>query len=71
MRKSRLSDKEKMEILVGRAVLTLLGGIIGAGLVLGFVFLLGIFEQFLETHTWAFVTFILIDLILLFREISK
>lgn len=67
----RLSRKNKIEMLIGRLVLNLLDGVIGCCLVLGFFWLLGIAMNFMETHVWAFVAMIIVDIICIFKMINE
>lgn len=67
----KLSRKNKIEMLIGRLVLNLLGGVIGCCLVLGFFWLLGVAMNFMETHIWAFVTMIIVDIILIFKMVNE
>ena len=56
----------KIEMLIGRIVLNILGGLLGAGLVLGFFLVLGLIEQIIENNFWLMIplTFYVIYLIL-------
>lgn len=67
----KLSRKNKIEMLVGRFVLNLLGGGIGCIIVLGFFWVLGAIMNFMETHIWAFVTMIIVDIILIFKMVNE
>ena len=66
-----VSRKNKIEMLIGRLVLNLLGGVIGCCLVLGFFWCLGVAINFMETHVWAFVTMIIVDIICIFKMINE
>lgn len=68
MKKSRLSNKEKMEILIGRLVINIILGIIGTGIILGFFWLLGITCNFIENHFWLIIPMFIIDIILILKE---
>lgn len=51
----RLTRKEKVEILIGRFVGMLIQTAILMGLLFGFLYLVGLFTAFVETHTWMFI----------------
>ena len=65
----KLSRKNKIEMLIGRAVLNLLGGMVLCVLVLAFIYLLGILLAFAETHLWVFIILIIINVVIIFKEI--
>lgn len=67
----KLSRKNKIEMLIGRLVLNLLGGVIGCCLVLGFFWLLSLAMNFMETHVWAFVIMIIVDIICIFKMVNE
>lgn len=69
MKKSRLSKKEKMEILIGRLVINIILGIIGTSIILGFFWLLGITCNFIENHFLLIIPMLIIDIVLIFKEI--
>lgn len=71
MKKSRLSNKEKMEILIGRLVINIILGIIGAGIILGFFLLLGITCNFIENHFWLMISLGILDFILLIKMVNE
>lgn len=55
MKKSRLTNREKMEIMVGRLVITILQSLVLMALVLGFFYVVGLFTAVVEAHTWLFI----------------
>lgn len=55
MKKSRLTNREKMEIMVGRLVITILQSLVLMALVLGFFYVVGLFTTVVEAHTWLFI----------------
>ena len=65
----KLSRKNKIEMLIGKAVLNLLGGLVLCVLVLAFIYLLGTLLTFAETHLWVFIILIIVDVIIIFKEI--
>ena len=60
---------KKLEMLIGRVVLNILGGIIMAGLIIGIFALLGLLVQVIETHFWLMIPLVLIVIYLIFQEI--
>lgn len=71
MKKSRLSNKEKMEILIGRLVINIILGIIGTGIILGFFWLLGITCNFIENNFWLMIPLGILNFILLIKMINE
>lgn len=51
----RLTRREKIEILIGRFVGMLIQTAILMALLFGFLYLVGLFTVFVETHTWVFI----------------
>lgn len=51
----RLTKRERVEILIGRFVGLLIQTAILIGLLFGFLYLVGLFTAFVETHTWMFI----------------
>lgn len=60
---------KKLEMLIGRVVLNILGGVIMAGLIIGMFALLGLLVQVIETHFWLMIPLVLIVIYLIFQEI--
>lgn len=60
---------KKLEMLIGRVVLNILGGVIMAGLIIGIFALLGLLVQVIETHFWLMIPLVLIVIYLIFQEI--
>ena len=60
---------KKLEMLIGRVVLNILGGIIMAGLIIGMFALLGLLVQVIETHFWLMIPLVLVVIYLIFQEI--
>lgn len=67
----RLTRKEKVEILIGRFVGMLIQTAILMALLFGFLYLIGLFTAFVETHTWVFVPLGLIVFGLLLKIASE
>lgn len=59
----------KLEMLIGRVVLNILGGILMAGIVIGVFALLGLLVQVIETHFWLMIPLVVIVIYLIFQEI--
>ena len=59
----------KIEMLIGRIVLNILGGLLGAGLVLGFFWGLGLIEQIIENNFWLMITLTIYVIYLILKEI--
>ena len=59
---------KKLEMLIGRVVLNILGGVIMAGLIIGIFALLGLLVQVIETHFWLMIPLVLIVIYLIFQE---
>ncbi len=51
----RLTRKEKVEILIGRFVITIIQSLILTAILFGIIYLIGLFTAFVETHTWMFI----------------
>lgn len=60
---------KKLEMLIGRVVLNILGGVVMAGLIIGMFALLGLLVQVIETHFWLMIPLVLIVIYLIFQEI--
>lgn len=52
----RLTRKEKVEILIGRFVGTIIQSLILTAILFGIIYLIGLFTAFVETHTWMFIS---------------
>ena len=60
---------KKLEMLIGRVVLNILGGVAMAGVIIGIFALLGLLVQVIETHFWLMIPLVLIVIYLIFQEI--
>ena len=60
---------KKLEMLIGRVVLNILGGIIMAGVVIGIFALLGLLVQVIETHFWLMIPLAIYVIYLILKEI--
>ena len=71
MRKVKMNKKNIMEYLIGKLVVFILECAIGTGLILGFFWCVGMLEQFMETHTWAFVIMAIVAIASIFKMVSE
>ena len=60
---------KKLEVLIGRVVLNILGGVIMAGIIIGIFALLGLLVQVIETHFWLMIPLVLVVMYLIFQGI--
>ena len=60
----------KIEMLIGRIVLNILGGLLGVGLVLGFFWVLGLIEQVIENNFWLMIPLTIYVIYLILKEIE-
>ena len=59
----------KIEMLIGRIVLNILGCLLGVGLVLGFFWVLGLIEQVIENNFWLMIPLTIYVIYLILNEI--
>lgn len=71
MRKVKMNRKNIVEYLIGKLVVFILECAIGTGLILGFFWCIGMLEQFMETHTWAFVVMAIVAIASIFKMVSE
>ena len=71
MRKVKMNRKNIVEYLIGKLVVFILECAIGTGLILGFFWCIGMLEQFMETHTWAFVIMAIVAIASVFKMVSE
>lgn len=71
MRKVKMNKKNIVEYLIGKLVVFILECAIGTGLILGFFWCIGMLEQFMEIHTWAFVIMIIVAIVSIFKMASE
>ena len=71
MRKVRMNKKSIVEYLIGKLVVFILECVIGTGLFLGFFWCIGILEQFMETHIWAFIVMAIVAIVSIFKMASE
>ena len=71
MRKVKMNKKNIVEYLIGKLVVFILECAIGTGLILGFFWCIGMLEQFMETHTLAFVIMAIVAIVSIFKMVSE
>ena len=71
MRKVKINNKNLVEYLVGKLIVSILEVAIGIGLILGFFWCIGMLEQFMETNTWVFIIMIIIAIASIFKMASE
>lgn len=71
MRKVKMNRKNIVEYLIGKLVVFILECAIGTGLILGFFWCIGMLEQFMETHTLAFVIMAIVAIVSIFKMVSE
>lgn len=59
-----LSDKTKVEIMLGKLVIMIIQSLIGFGALLMTIWLVCLTFNFISNHTWAFIVLGIIDIIL-------
>ena len=71
MRKVKMNKKNIVEYLIGKLVIFILVCAIGTGLILEFFWCIGMLEQFMETHTWAFVIMAIVAIVSIFKMVAN
>lgn len=71
MRKVKMNKKNIVEYLIGKLVVFILKCAIGTGLILGFFWCIGMLEQFMEIHTWAFVIMAIVAIVSIFKMVNE
>lgn len=71
MKKVKMNKKNIVEYLIGKLVVFILECAISTGLILGFFWCVGMLEQFMETHTWAFVIMAIVAIASVFKMVSE
>ena len=71
MKKVKMNNKNIMEYLIGKLVVFILECAIGTGLILVFFWCMGMLEQFMETHTWAFVIMAIVTIVSIFKMVAN
>lgn len=71
MRKVKMNRKNIVEYLIGKLTVFILECAIGTGLIFGFFWCIGMLEQIMETHTWAFVIMAIVAIASIFKMVSE
>lgn len=64
-----LSDKTKVEIMLGKLVIMIIQSAMAMGALLMAIWLVGHLFNFIVAHTWAFIILGIIDLVLFIKMI--
>ena len=67
----KLSNRNKIEMLIGKAVILLLESLIGVGLILGFFCVLGLLLNWVEQSTTRLVFYFVVMGILIIKMLKK
>ena len=67
----KLSNRNKIEMLIGKAVILLLESLIGVGLILGFFWVLGLLLNWVEQSTTRLVFYFVVMEILIVKMLKK
>ena len=67
----KLSNRNKIEMLIGKAVILLLEGLISVGLILGFFWVLGLLLNWVEQSTTRLVFYFVVMGILIVKMLKK
>ena len=67
----KLSNRNKIEMLIGKAVILLLEGLIGVGLILGFFWVLGLLLNWVEQSTTRLVFYFVVMGIIIIKMLKK
>ena len=67
----KLSNRNKIEMLIGKAVRLLLESLIGVGLILGFFWVLGLLLNWVEQSTTRLVFYFVVMGILIVKMLKK
>lgn len=70
MRKVKMNNKNLVEYLIGKLVVFILKVTIGTGLILGFFWCIGMLEQFMKIHTWAFIIMAIVAIVSIFKMVA-
>ena len=71
MKKVKMNKKNIGEYLIGKLVVFILECAIGTGLIFGFLWCIGMLEQFMETHTWASVIMAIVAIASTFKMVAN
>lgn len=67
----KLSNRNKIEMLIGKAVILLLESLIGVGLILGFFLVLGLLFNWVEQSTTRLVFYFVVMGIIIIKMLKK
>ena len=67
----KLSNRNKIEMLIGKAVILLLESLIGVGLILGFFWVLGLLLNWVEQSTTRLFFYFVVMGILIIKMLKK
>ena len=67
----KLSNRNKIEMLIGKAVILLLESLIGVGLILGFFWVLGLLLNWVEQSTTRLVFYFVVMGIIIIKVLKK
>ena len=67
----KLSNRNKIEMLIGKAVILLLESLIGVSLILGFFWVLGLLFNWVEQSTTRLVFYFVVMGILIIKMLKK
>lgn len=67
----KLSNRNKIEMLIGKAVILLLESLIGVGLILGFFWVLGLLLNWVEQSTTRLVFYFVVMGIIIIKMLKK
>ena len=67
----KLSNRNKIEMLIGKAVILLLESLIGVGLILGFFWVLGLLLNWVEQTTTRLVFYFVVMGIIIIKMLQK
>lgn len=59
-RAKRLCRLDRIELMIGKVIMNLIGGLVVTGILLGIIALLGMFMNWIETSTTRFIIFLVV-----------
>lgn len=59
-RAKRLCRLDRIELMIGKAIMNLIGGLVATGILLGIIALLGMFMNWIETSIIRFIIFLVV-----------
>ena len=67
----KITRMEKFEMMIGKAILTLIGGIIATAIFFGIMYLVGWLVTLMEKHFIITIILLIIDVLLIAREFKE